>query len=832
MSMFKMHDSDPINMKETKRVDWPFKNMEVGQTVEIGSEHNEMFQKARIAAHALASTKRWKFSTDLGPNGSLYIKRTAQQVDFMSVDLSFLGGYEHITPQKNGLLEAAKSYAKKGLMVFPCHDASAGVCSCGNLECKSTGKHPRVNGWMEQATNNIEMLETWWKLWPGANIGIATGPQSGVWVLDVDVKGGGLDQLDRILQENGPFGLTPSQKTGSGGLHYFFTYDERVNSGTNKLPGIDTRSAGGLVIVSPSKNSNGSYDWINDFSTPISAAPEWLIEKVCKREEVKAAFYQEPMNINFDGDFDHDCLSFISSFDRDTWLHVGMGLKAHGLDQSLWDNWSKSCPDKYSQKDQDRTWKSFKKSDIKIGTVVDLAKQGGYIPVHKTTEDQYPGVDISALLNKNKKPEIVTQEQTGSVFDRAPGVLGEIARFHEDTAPKSQPELAVASAIALCSTLCARKFATNEGNMASLYVLGVAKSTAGKEHGAKTIEAILDSTDKMKLNGGSWFTSDSACYQALLKQPRQIVVSDELGITVQTVGADKSGMQLKLRSFLMQVITKLDSAVPQLRYSQRGLSDEQKKEGDAVLKCPALSLYGTTTSSTFFESLDMAQVHDGFLGRLLVVESTQPRTKMRRNRKSTKDVPISIKQWISEIEAKGGNLAFVEDGEQRPNATVLDFTKESYELLDSYEDQILALQDELEKERLESLVGRAVEYSMRVALIAQLSINPSSTAIGKEATSWAIDFVDHCYKTTLTRVRHDVKSSKHEKKMNEVLDAIRHLCNESDAVTMTDLSRKTRSYTSSERNQLVQALVDTGELYIETASSEGGRPRQLIRVKK
>ena len=77
MSMFKMHDSDPINMKETKRVDWPFKNMEVGQTVEIGSEHEEMFQKARIAAHALASTKRWKFSTDLGSNGSLYIKRTA-----------------------------------------------------------------------------------------------------------------------------------------------------------------------------------------------------------------------------------------------------------------------------------------------------------------------------------------------------------------------------------------------------------------------------------------------------------------------------------------------------------------------------------------------------------------------------------------------------------------------------------------------------------------------------------------------------------------------------------------------------------------------------------
>lgn len=733
--------------------------------------------------------------------------------------------------------DSAKEYASKGMMVFPCHDVAKGVCSCGFQDCRSQGKHPRVNGWLEQATNDHNLINTWWDLWSDANIGIATGSHSGVWVLDIDVKDNGLEELAKIQAENGPLPETVMQKTGSGGFHYFFTYDERVNSGVRRLPGIDTRSDGGLVIVAPSSNKSGAYEWINDFNTPIAKAPEWLIELVKKREEVRSVTNQNQITFTpIDNDDIENALQFIEPYDRDTWIHVGMGLKAHGVNQSVWDRWSSQCADKFNQKSQNTAWKSFKRDDIKIGTVIEIAKRGGYIPAPQYAKEDYSHIDLSQLLTslkgeviKEEKPK--TENKIDNVFDRAPGVIGEIARFHEETAPKSQPELAVACAIALCSTLCSRKFTTSEGNMSSLFVLGVGKTAAGKEHGAKTIESILDATNKMQLNGGSWFTSDSACYQSLIKNPRQIVVSDELGITVQAVTNDKSGMQKKLRSFLMQVITKLDSSVPPLKYSERGLSEEQKKEGSAVLQYPALSLYGTTTSSTFFESMGMDQVHDGFLGRLLVVESTQERTKMRRNRRKTSDVPQSIKSWVRDIEAKAGNLTAIESGEARPNVTELVFTDESYDLFDRYEDKIIDMQNKLESEGIESVIGRAVEFSMRVSLITQLAINPSSTAIGHEATQWAIDFVHHCFMTTLTRVRVDVKSSKHEKRMNEFLDIIRYICNVDGFATMTTLSRKTRGHTTQERNQLLQSLVDTGEVIIETESNGVGRPLQKIKIK-
>lgn len=74
--MFTIHKSSPEEMQSASRVDWPFKNLSVGETAELDSSHSELFKKARVAAHALASHNGWKFSTKIGENGSLYIQRT------------------------------------------------------------------------------------------------------------------------------------------------------------------------------------------------------------------------------------------------------------------------------------------------------------------------------------------------------------------------------------------------------------------------------------------------------------------------------------------------------------------------------------------------------------------------------------------------------------------------------------------------------------------------------------------------------------------------------------------------------------------------------------
>jgi len=74
-----------------------------------------------------------------------------------------------------------------------------------------------------------------------------------------------------------------------------------------------------------------------------------------------------------------DALGFINADDRDQWLSCGMALRSHLGDRGreLWDAWSQKS-DKYDRKDQDKTWRSFKRDGIGIGTLFHLAQQAGW----------------------------------------------------------------------------------------------------------------------------------------------------------------------------------------------------------------------------------------------------------------------------------------------------------------------------------------------------------------------------------------------------------------------------------------------------------------------
>ncbi|SDS02730.1 putative DNA primase/helicase [Halopseudomonas litoralis] len=72
-------------------------------------------------------------------------------------------------------------------------------------------------------------------------------------------------------------------------------------------------------------------------------------------------------------------LAHISADDRDTWVQVAMGVKAEfgegGFDE--WDSWSQTGAG-YKAAEALSVWKSCKGGKVGIGTVVHLAKQGGW----------------------------------------------------------------------------------------------------------------------------------------------------------------------------------------------------------------------------------------------------------------------------------------------------------------------------------------------------------------------------------------------------------------------------------------------------------------------
>lgn len=185
-------------------------------------------------------------------------------------------------------LESAFNYAQNlGWHVFPTHSIINGACSCAMANCQSPGKHPRTAHGLSDATTDPEIINRWWKAWPTANIGLATGAVSGVWVLDVDPRHGGDETLLQLQQEHGR--TTPAVEclTGGGGRHLYFAYPTSgMIKSRNGFPGqgLDVKGDGGFVILPPSTHISGNrYEWEVSSDPQLNTpepAPGWLLDLV------------------------------------------------------------------------------------------------------------------------------------------------------------------------------------------------------------------------------------------------------------------------------------------------------------------------------------------------------------------------------------------------------------------------------------------------------------------------------------------------------------------------------------------------------------------------
>ena len=89
--------------------------------------------------------------------------------------------------------------------------------------CKPNEKRPLTIRGYKDASSDVGVIETWWSNHPNANIGLCTGKDANLIVVDVDVKknAGGMESLQELEAEFETL-ETLVVTTPSGGLHYYF----------------------------------------------------------------------------------------------------------------------------------------------------------------------------------------------------------------------------------------------------------------------------------------------------------------------------------------------------------------------------------------------------------------------------------------------------------------------------------------------------------------------------------------------------------------------------------------------------------------------------------
>jgi putative DNA primase/helicase len=192
-------------------------------------------------------------------------------------------GADRVTLTVPSPREAALEYATRGWLVFPCQGK------------KPDGKLAPQG--FQNATTSAVTLRAWWAERPDANVAVATGERSGLFVLDVDPAG--LEALADLELQHGQLPATVRARTGRNGLHVFFRYPKvgRLGNSAGKLgPGLDTRGQGGYVVLAPSVHpeTRARYVWLEDAGpdeVELADVPAWLVELLAEkpRPDVRAA---------------------------------------------------------------------------------------------------------------------------------------------------------------------------------------------------------------------------------------------------------------------------------------------------------------------------------------------------------------------------------------------------------------------------------------------------------------------------------------------------------------------------------------------------------------
>ena len=250
------------------------------------------------------------------------------------------------------------------------------------------------------------------------NVGIPTGSDNNLFVVDVDKKDEGLEEWQQYVDKYGEPN-TFKVSSPNGGYHYYFQYksnnqqlDEVVSHFRNRSKqrndkGIDIRTNTGYIVAPPSKTANGSYTVVNDVE--VSPIPvelvSWLLEgtKTTKpktetnNKQTNQHQHQQQYTYEIDDEQLKQLLNKLPNNFVDVysdWLIITTILK--NMDKrEIWEEWSKQSQ-KYDETGNNRVWawEGFASMDVNyITSVLKLPR------IHKFKQQK----PITIKTNKIKK---------------------------------------------------------------------------------------------------------------------------------------------------------------------------------------------------------------------------------------------------------------------------------------------------------------------------------------------------------------------------------------------------------------------------------------------
>ena len=215
------------------------------------------------------------------------------------------------------------------------------------------------------------------------------------------------------------------------------------------------------------------------------------------------------------------------------------------------------------------------------------------------------------------------------------GLVGEVAQFIYDAAPRPVREIALAGAIGFLAGITGRHYNVG-GSGLNQYVLLIAETGRGKEainHGVSKLVQAIKAKGVPTIGdfvGPTQIASPQALSKWLSSQPCFYSIIGEFGLKLKEMSNPKAPPHVTgLKANMLDLYHKAGKG-----QVWGAMAYAKREENTAVVASPAVTIIGESTPLRFYENIDEDVVTDGLLPRFLLFEYHGDQVELKKDHSS------------------------------------------------------------------------------------------------------------------------------------------------------------------------------------------------------
>ncbi len=361
--------------------------------------------------------------------------------------------------------------------------------------------------------------------------------------------------------------------------------------------------------------------------------------------------------------------------------------------------------------------------------------------------------------------------------------------------------------LALVSALIGRRVRTETDGRPNIMIICSGFSGSGKDGPRQLNKRLAHSSGADDRLAPESIFSGSGIVSALSAKLSALFQFDEIGRLLRAnsgKGADPHGQGIKTK--LLTLYSSSGTI-----YQPDGYVDEKR---NIVLNQPNCVLYGSTVPESLFEGLTKEGMSDGFISRLLIIESKEiPAMQFA----PVLELPKSCIDFASAWNSWAGHGEIPQAWESM-EPTIIPFSDSARELIKDYYRECDLKAGKKDEDDGSSLWRRAAEKAEKLALIRSCSHHMPSErfAIEEAHMQWGIDLTSWLTQKLLVTAGDWIAENSQEALVNKVYRVVQAAGRK--GIIKRNLTRKTQFIRERDRHEILTTLIESGRV---TATKSG-----------